>query len=738
MLGCAGAALGQSTNSALSVQPPATTVPLPGGAAQDPRNTPATLTADEVTFDRELDIVTATGKVEIIQGPRILRADTVSFSRRADTVTASGNVSILEPSGDVIFADWAELTQDLRSGTMQNFRALLADWSRIAAVSGTRVDGNTTSLRRVTYSPCQACADDPTRPPMWQIKSARTTHDQEKATITHRDAWLEFLGLPILYTPYIEHPDGTQKRVSGFLGPAFGNSNILGNFLAVPYFQTLGNSADVTIEPVFFTKDRPILALEYNQRFAAGTLRLNGSATYGHVYDDRNRQTGRDTFRGHIAGFGRFNIDDDWRWGFDVGRASHDNYLLRYKLFDRFRFIDRNTLVTRPFVEGFHDRSYASVSALSFQGLRIHDDPGQAPLVLPLMEYQWISRSDLRGGYFHFDSYSYAIYRTEGTRSQRTAGIVGYTIPFTASTGEVWTLTTALQGDLFNTSSIGRKHDGFQPSEDGFHGRVHPQVSLGWRWPFVNTTERFRTIIEPVVAVVAGPRIGNQGRLPNEDSRAIDLDDTNLFRRNRFSGLDRLEGGQRVVYGGHINVARVDSPARFSAFLGQSYRFQRDGNFPAESGLDDHESNYVGRVLFSPHPWVSASYRFQLNKNDFSAARTSAGLRLGPEAFNVNFGYSYIERSTQPSLAHDLEQFSTSVTTRLDENWRFTVRESRSLSKDAGQLRFNATLIYEDECFLFGVDFQRRFTGNRDDPPDTSVVLRLTLRNLGDTRIQGY
>ena len=97
-----------------------------------------------------------------------------------------------------------------------------------------------------------------------------------------------------------------------------------------------------------------------------------------------------------------------------------------------------------------------------------------------------------------------------------------------------------------------------------------------------------------------------------------------------------------------------------------------------------------------------------------------------------------IERSTQPSLGFDLEQLSTRLTARLNENWQFVVRDVRSLSKDAGQLRFNSALVYEDECFLFGVDFQRRLTGNRDDPPDTSVVFRVAFRNLGETRVEGF
>ena len=108
-------------------------------------------------------------------------------------------------------------------------------------------------------------------------------------------------------------------------------------------------------------------------------------------------------------------------------------------------------------------------------------------------------------------------------------------------------------------------------------------------------------IVEPIVSVVAAPRIGNQERFPNEDSRAIDLDDTNVFRRNRFTGLDRVEGGQRVSYGVNVDTRRLDNGARFAAFLGQSYRFQRDGNFPGESGLGSRVAAHMLRDFLRHH-----------------------------------------------------------------------------------------------------------------------------------------
>src|SRR5262249_26301636 len=72
---------------------------------------PALISADTLTVDRELGTATATGHVEIAQGERVLLADTVSYNQRTGAVTASGHVSLMEPSGDVLFADYVELDE---------------------------------------------------------------------------------------------------------------------------------------------------------------------------------------------------------------------------------------------------------------------------------------------------------------------------------------------------------------------------------------------------------------------------------------------------------------------------------------------------------------------------------------------------------------------------------------------------------------------------------------------------
>ncbi len=77
-------------------------------------DTPVLLKADQLRHERKLGIVVGRGNVEISQGDRILRADTVSYNQKTDILTATGNVVLLEPTGDITFADFVELSGDFK------------------------------------------------------------------------------------------------------------------------------------------------------------------------------------------------------------------------------------------------------------------------------------------------------------------------------------------------------------------------------------------------------------------------------------------------------------------------------------------------------------------------------------------------------------------------------------------------------------------------------------------------
>ena len=289
---------------------------------------PVLLSADSVDYDQDLGIVTARGKVELSQGGRLLLADTVSFSEKTNVVTASGNVSILEPTGEAMFANYTELTDDLQQGFVDQVRILLSDNSKFAALQGERREGRYTRMENAVYSPCELCAADPSRPPIWQIRAARITHDQQAHDVYYRDATLEVAGVPVMWMPFFGHPDPTVERRSGFLTPGGGISSDLGTYARINYFFDIDETKDFTLEVTPSTEDKLLLGGEYRQRFATGSITVSGSATYA----DRARETAagiveKKDFRGHIFGTGRFDIDENWRWGFDVKRVTDNTHL---------------------------------------------------------------------------------------------------------------------------------------------------------------------------------------------------------------------------------------------------------------------------------------------------------------------------------------------------------------------------------------------------------------------------
>lgn len=699
--------------------------------AQDaPDRTPVLLSADEITYDESLGIVVASGNVEVSQNDRVLLADTVSYNERAGTVTASGNVSLLEPGGEVMFANYVELTEDLREGVITNVRLLLTDKSRAAAAVGRRINGTRTELDKGVFSPCNLCPDDPTRAPLWQLKAVKVIHDQETKTIEYQDAWMEIYGIPVAYTPYLSHPDPTVERKSGFLAPSFGLSDELGFNTQIPYFWAIGPDKDATIAPIFTGRQGVIMAGQYRQRLIDGQLRLDGSATVG----ERTRVKGgqrkveKNAFRGHIDANGRFDIDNHWRWGFDVNRATDKTYL---RLYD---FSNERTLTSRLYSEGFHARNYAAVQAFAFQGLRDSDDNGEAPVVAPLFDYNFVGEPGDYGSYFTFDANAMVLSRIDGRDSRRLSVKGGWTLPYTAPAGDIYTLDATVQLDGYHVSEVDPSSDEIDPdgpTETGFAGRVFPQLAFTWRYPFVRRHAAFHEIFEPIAGVVVGPNGGNPGEIPNEDSRDLEFDDTNLFEGNRFTGLDRVDGGQRVNYGGRWSLYG-DNGGYASLFLGQSYAFSDNEAFKDGSGIEDQLSDIVGRVELSPHRYFDLLYRFRFDSDDLKAHRNEIALRAGPPALRLNLTYAFLDaESGVESEFGEREEIAGRLSSQLTDNWSVSVRARRDLEAD-NWLSYGVGVTYEDECFRISGSAVESFYRDEEIEPQTKFLLTVSFKYLGD------
>ncbi|MGE5538924.1 MAG: LPS-assembly protein LptD [Gemmatimonas sp.] len=707
--------------------------PAPGS-----ENEPVLLKADEITYDESLRLVTASGHVEIAQGDRVLLADAVSYNERTAVMTASGHVALMEPTGEVFFSEYAEFTNQMRDGVIAALRVLLSDNSRMAAAGGKRIGGTVTEFNKGVFSPCELCAKDPTRPPLWQVKAVRIVHDSDTKDIEYRDAVLEMAGIPVFYTPYLSMPDPTVKRRSGFLVPSFGHMTGLGGVTKTPYFWAIGNDRDVTLTPIYTSDQGPVMAAQYRQRFDHGAMLFDGSITHG----DKSgvvTPTGEKTTRGHIIGSGRFDVDETWRTGFDVARATDATYMRRYGFGGTGNQLGganaTKELTTTAYVEGFSERDYAKLSGYTFQDLQANAVAGRTPLLLPLAQYNLVGSNDAWGGHTRLDTSILGLSRDIGTDSRRLSVRPSWQLPYMSSAGDITTFTALVQADAYHVNDVALDNG---RTFDGATGRLFPQMMVDWRYPFARQHERFTEVLEPVAAVVAGPNGNNPQKIPNEDSPVVDFDDLNIMQMSRFPGVDRVEGGERVVYGLRWS-GYGQNGASTSAFLGQSYNFQKHPEFGTASGIENRPSDVVGRVRVTPARYFDFLYRFRADADGGMVRRHEVGLAAGPSAvrFNTDYVFSRAQPSTQSALAQltpgNREQISAGLQVRVNDHWDVRGQTVQDLTSATGGPLYNAgSAIYHDECLTFTTTVFRRYTSDRDLTPATGVFFSLMFKYLGD------
>jgi LPS-assembly protein len=722
----AGVFAGACTLLAFPTEAPAQFAVLKGGSKTTPppsRNEPVTFTADNLEYDRDRALVTATGNVEAWQGDHILKADRVTFDRNTNVAAAEGHVVLVEPDGQVLFSDYAELTEGMRDGVLRGMRSLLAENGRLAANGARRTEGKLNELSRVVYSTCNLCEKDPSKPPLWQLRAYSALQDTENKRIEYQDAVMDFAGVPVFWFPYFSHADPSVKRASGFLIPSVGSSSQLGPFVTVPYYWVLDDQSDVTLAPTVASKAGPNLAFDYRRNFNSGVVRVEG----GLGYDENKPQA-------DIFARGRFSYDATWRYGFDFNRASSSNYLRDFRVANR-----GDVLTSQAYVEGFGVGAYTRLDVRAYQSLLTTIQQSRLPYVLPRYQYDYFGGVDPLGGRLTFDTQNFNVLREEGTNTQRLGFSTNWRRPFQGEFGESYALTVRTDAAGYVAHSLDQNPN-YGPTGSFQTARAQPNVALDSRLPLWRDAGSWGSqVIEPRVMVVAGPNTGgsrNQ-KIPNEDSLDLDFTDANLFEINRFPGIDRQEGGLR------LNAAlkgtwNLPNGALLEGLVGQSYRSRKDDTFAVGSGLENKVSDVVARATVQPTPWLDFTGRARFDHQTWNVRFADALAGVGNSLLRVTGGYIYsavnpyyqYDQATIPASYYVHRNEGTiGISTGFD-HYRLSASARRDLNLNK-MVSAGVHATYDDECFTFDANFTRRYTSVGNDTGDTIFLFQLTFKTVG-------
>ncbi len=697
--------------------------------------------ADQMEVDETGDIVSAAGAVELRRDAWRLTADRIEYNRATGAVAARGNVVSIDPEGNQLFAESLDLTDSLRDGAIENLLLVLNDGGRLAARGGSR-NGRLITLRRAVYSPC-AVTDSEGCPqePVWKLLATQVRYDTDRHRISYKNARLEMFGIPILYLPNFSHPDGEAERVSGLLIPNIKFQRQLGLGLGLPFHLALAPDRDVTLTPWLYSGAAPAMQVQARRLFGGGPVQVDAFFTYARLTEfapDNVTEIDRgDRFRGYLGVKGRFQHSSSWRSTFSLRLTTDDTFNRRYDLdFD-------DTLRSIYSLERFGNDSYFSVSALAFQGLRVTDMPGEMPFVLPAIEYDWRPSDPVLGGRMHVGANSLALTRTDGQSIQRALAFAKWDRSIYTSLGHRITGTALLRGDIYNVMDPQLATLPEYAGDRGLNSRAIPVAAIDVEWPFAGNAFGGNQTITPRVQFVLKPNQNNAG-FPNEDSRAIELEDISLFELNRFPGYDQFEGGSRVTYGVGYTLDRPGVALRTE--IGQSWTFATDqigraGDFPPGTGLDDRLSDFVGRTNLKLGGLFEITHRFRLDRNSFAVRRNEVDIAIGNQRTYATIGYLRLNREVALEDLEDRSELRAGGRVAFARFWSLygsaivdltTRRDNPVIGGDGFSfVRHRIGAEYEDECFRFGLSWRRDLISDRDFRAGNTFQLTLSFKTLG-------
>lgn len=686
------------------------------------QNQPALVTADQMVYDRDLNLVTARGHIEVDQGGQVLKAETLSYNLKQDIIIATGKVSFIQDTGEVTFADYMEVTGDMKEATSRGMRMLMVDDSRMAAGYSRRIDGTLVVLDRGIYTACKPCAEDPAKPPIWAVKGERMIYDQTAHLIEYENAWLEVGGIPVAYTPYLSTPDPSTKRASGLLPSSVLSNNILGTGVRTPYFQIIDDQQDVELIPMVTSNSDTFFGAVYRYKDNDAEMKTTVSVTNL----NSPNYSGKQITGWHLDSTFLYDIDSNWRAGWSLQRSADQYYLQTIDIYP-----PQPYLTMHPFVENFTYSNYFAVEAYSFQSLSTQALPVGAtvpqkdPIVFPQVTYSYVSDPDALGGYWSFDSHSAAISRLKGTNVRQENSLTSWHLPNTFDDGEVIKLTASLRADVYNSDHVTTDTAGTQNAS-----RLVPDIALDWRYPFTRIDEHSSQTITPIVMVAASPNSGNSAKIPNNDSLDFELDDMNIFSPTPSSGFDRIVTGPRVAYGAQYTIVNRGGQSA-DLLLGQSYQQHGQNELPVGTGLDHNLSDVVGRVGISPSNNLTMQYRFRLDKDNLEIRRSEVSTSIGPRPLNLNVGYVFFDKLSPTSPFTAREQVSATLSAQFSHYWSSQLYTIQNLGQTAGPLQTGARVTYEDDCFLVAADAGSLHTTSKVFSVGHYFNLRIVFKTLG-------
>lgn len=599
----------------------------------------------------------------------------------------------------------------------------------------------------VVYSTCRPGNQD------WALHASELKLDKIKGKGAVKNAWVEFKGTPIFYSPFLSFPID-NRRISGFLAPSFGSTQLGGFNLSTPYYWNLAPNYDILLTPKYFSKRGYLMG--GNSRYM--TEQSRGRFIFEYMPDDAILHHAR--YQGSFKNTTQFtpNINSN----LDLNYVSDKNY-----------FAELGNALNYPnysFIRSQADVNYVAEN-INFKA-RVENyqtiDPALTGIQVPYRRlpqinlnlshsFRNVSPADLplnvqldsEAVYFQHDTLVNAQrYNARPSISLPLQTASAYLTPKVSVQQTNYTLTNQPSNAMLASQPANYLLSNEPSNSPQSISRTVPTFSadtgLFLERNFQFADKALVHTLEPRLFYLYTPYV-NQNNIPLFDSSIYDLWYSAMFRENRFSGSDRIQDANQVTA---AISSRVVDPETGNDLLklnvGEIFYFRNRnvtlcGNYPsalcAVSPVETEPTSPLVAELSSQinrHVGFDSGIQWDYHTNKIVRGKATIHLVRKPGEV-INFGYLYRLNPLVPNHTNDITQSDMSLHWPITNGWSLVGRWQYSWLYNRTQDGF-VGLEKENCCWRFRV-IAREYLSSIYTTTSSDVLSNNTVQGTSSTGI---
>ena len=583
-----------------------------------------------------------------------------------------------------------------------------------------RLKGNTIFYKKDTTQVKQGvfttCKKDDDCPP-WVLSASKIEHNKVKKTVNYENALLKIYDVPVFYFPKFFHPDPTVKRQSGFLVPTFSQSNNLGNYISIPYFNAISNSSDLTFTPRFYDKGKTIYQTEYRKHNKNSKHMLDFSIKNKsiQIFDDNKKKSST-----HFFSKSSFDLDLDNNFtgelDIKIQQSSDDDYLKTYKLKSPLIESESNLNTSLNF-NLYNDDLSVKITSETYENLSLPDSD----------RYEFIYPSiNIIKEFDYFDNGSFSLssailnkqYQTNIKESTITNDLNYKSYNKISSNGLLSSYEVLIKNfnsDANNSSKFSNKNS----------SSLAAITNYELKYPLKKNTNNYTSTITPIISARYSP---NDTKNRSQDDRIINYD--NIFSINRIGLGDSVEGGQSITMGTEYSLTNKNNKRNISASLATVYRDKENKNLPLNSTLGKKNSDIFGNIEFNNDGFIDFDYGFALDNNLKTINYNQIKSTLSFYKFISEFDFLEKKGINSESYIANETKFT------LNESSSIGFRTRRNKEKNLTEY-YNLLYEYQNDCLIAGIEYTKDYYSDGSLKPEELLFFSVTIMPFGTISTPG-